>query len=565
MARFALSLILFLSACGNAVVTTPQAPGDVNPNALLPGAEAGDAGSEESLDSGSPAPFDAGPPTSFLSGQVMLPNQQGANGATVTLTPANLSTTVQDADYLFDAVPLGPFTLTVTLAGYQSATVTGNLTAQGLSENEITLEASWPLFAPDGGFSPTWMAFAPDGGPLYAADIGSLWNIALDGGAATPLTTGAPTVKPLGFATDGTPVYFTGYEASADGGSGSGFLDLGGGVGLTLTFLAPGPYLIGDSVFFAPPSGSAPPYQAWSAVSAKSPAPAVALAQAFASPAPQPTRLGLCGYSPMSVWGDSCAQAFMATGSRTPALLSPICAPAWSLPTAIGVSPDGTLVALEYSDSTNYGVNNSDSWQVEVISASSVSFLSPHGSAAQLSALTAIVPLSTSSAAELYEQGSMMLDYSGSASNLQGTQVAALSDGSAMYLDGSSLHHGTQTLPFGGAWSQPVVSPDGAHVVFPGVPMVVDVAAWTSMALAETPQTAEFSTDGAELLVVGTNASLHVVTFPNAGVSDAQLEGTANLALLTSNGKAVVYAGSDPHGSTGIFEQPAMPGDGGTP
>jgi hypothetical protein len=79
------------------------------------------------------------------------------------------------------------------------------------------------------------------------------------------------------------------------------------------------------------------------------------------------------------------------------------------------------------------------------------------------------------------------------------------------------------------------------------------------------------------LLVIGTDSTLHVVTFPSSGPADAQLEGTASLALFTADGKSVVYAGSDPSGRVGVFEQPATPpltppsatstgvSDGGTP
>ncbi len=574
MARFALAFLVVLSACGNAVVSTAAVPdddGNGNPNALLPGAISDDAGAP-----GSP---DAGPATATLTGQVFLPDGQGANGAAVALTPTNLSTTVQGSDYLFEAVPLGPFTLTVTLSGYQTAKLTGILTDQGLSETAITLEASRALFAPDGGFSATWMAFAPDGGPLYAADEGSLWSVATDGGGATPLTTSSPLVKPLGFAPDGTPIYFTNYVAATDGGgSGSGLLELGVGSGLPLDFLAPGPYLIGDGVFFAPPSGAAPPYQSWSVVSAAVPVATVVIPQAFASPAPQATAFALVGYAPIAAWGNSCAEAFTATGSGAPTFLLPICAPTWSLPTAIGVSPDGSLAALEFSESAAYSTLQSDTWQVQVNSATTGGSLSQHSSATQFSELTAIVPLSDSSAAELYANGSLVLDGERGSSSLQATEVAALPDGSAMYLDGANLVHGTsKPLPFNASWSQPVVSPDAAHVVFPGVPMVIEVATWTSTALAETPQTAQFSADGSELLVVDPDGAIHVLTFPATGLADVTLEGTATLALLTPDGQAVVYSGTDPLRRSGVFEQPAIPpsaspqdagtgqADGGTP
>jgi hypothetical protein len=575
MARFGLALFVVLSACGNAVVTTGSQDGTNDPTALLPGAEDVDAGAQ--------ADFDAGPSSGF-GGQVLVPGEQPAIGATLLLAPSGLSTTTdENGSYNFDSVPPGPFTLTATLPGYQPDMLSGTLQAnQYLTEPILDLEASRPLFAPDGGFSPGWMAFAPDGGPLYAADDASFWQVATDGGGATALTTNAPIVKPLGFSTDGTPVYFTGYQSTTSNGVAghSGVLQFGTGVSLQLGFFEPGPYLIGDAVYAvrtqSPASNSQPSLQGWWAYSAAAPNPTASVTQAYATPAPQPTSFGLVGYEPTTVLGGAiCAQGFSTTGVTLPA----ICPQQWGgMPTTIGVSADGNLAALAYSTAAEYG-EVITSWQVAVLSAAGVSTeLAPNQSAAQFDALTALVPLSPTGAAEIYSGGSIVVQNYGSSSGLQGTEVAALPDGAAIYLDGSGLEDGTSSpLPFNGSWSQPVISSDGAHVIFPGVPMVIDVSAWTSTVLTETPQTAQFSVDDSELLIVGADNSIHVVTFPAAGISDAALEGTATLALFTPDGKSVVYAGQDPSGNSGIFLQPAAPppsqvppagtgtADGGTP
>lgn len=562
MARFSIAILVLLSACGNAVVNTTSTPGYQDPNALLPGALDGDAGSEDAFDAGD---FDAGPPTSILTGKVVLPDGQGANGATVTLMPADQETTVEGSDYLFDAAPLGPFTLTVKLAGYQTATRTGILTDAGLSEKQITLEASWPLFAPDGGFSATWMAFAPDAGPLYAADDGSFWNIATDGGASTPLTTGSPTVQPLGFATDGTPVYLADYQPLSTGGidGGSATLELGQGIALSLGFMGPGPFLVGDSVYMVQvetaPTGSMPAIQEWYAYSASSPNPTAAVTEAYATPAAQPTSSGLVGYRPTITLDGLFLGSFFSTGPSG-AMQDFATTATWTGPEAIGVSSDGTLAAFEVAVPTSAGVPTT-SWQIAVLSASGTStVLSGQLSLAQLSQITAIVPLSAGAAVELLNNGTFLVDGARKPASYKGTEVVPLPNEAFWYLDSSGLEDGLHAaIPLNGSWSQPVISPDFAHVVFPGIPMVIDVATWTPTALAETPQTALFGAGGSELLIVGTDGSLHVVTFPAAGPADAQLEGTATLALFTPDGTAVVYAGTDPNGSSGIFEQPATP------
>jgi hypothetical protein len=393
-----------------------------------------------------------------------------------------------------------------------------------------------------------------------------MWRVPEDGGA-TPLISGDPTLEPLGFGSDGTPIYLAGVQAAVDGGQGSAVAELGLGIGIPIGFYAPGPYLIGDEVYFAgaPFSGNSPTdVQAWSVVSAKSPAPAVAVPQAFASPAPQPTTFALAGYRPVPDFLATCVQAFPTGGISA----SAICPSDWPMPSAIGVSPDGDLVALEFSTSANLELA-SDSWQVTVASAAGNTPLSQHSSATQYADLVSIVPLGPSSAAEIFDDGSIVFDQPWGTATVQGTNVAGLPNGSALFLDGAALYLEGSTfgatsnsVSFGGSWSQPVVSPDGFHVVFPGVPMVVSAdsgaSVLASQPLDETPRAAQFSQDGATLLILAEDGSLHLINF-GAVLVDTTLEGTATLAQLAPGGGTVVYAGTAPDGRDGIFEQPAAP------
>ncbi len=554
----ALSLVLFgLWACGNGA---PSAPPDA---ATVDSAGGGfvvgvDAGAADA-----PVPADAGGPC-FLSGTVTV----AATGAYVPgaiVQLGSVANALTDENGAFTIAALWPATatLTVTAQGFPPQSVAVDLsTDAGVCQAAvaIALETSRPILSSADAGVPDWMAFAPDGGPLYATDDVSFWRLPLDGGAPQALATGVDDIVPLGFSTTGDPIFldqcrYTAINAHRGADCTLVFGRGSGAATVPIQYVAQAPALVGDTVFFQ--SGVTPNpdggfWGSWSYVApGKNP---VDFGDQFVmDPAPVAGRDGWFGY-----FDDALPNRvdYLPTGVGPDGQsLLPFSA-VQAAPAAIGVSPDGATVAYETGE-TRYDPQHSS---VALFSGRDAGVL-PGQPDSQLAGLTGLVPVSRDSAVELFDGGAAVLEDADGGTPLTASQAFVLADGSLLLYAPGTLTHWPDgaSVPFDDGWTQPVLAPGGGRVAFPGTPAVLEVAGFRLDALEETPASVSFSADGASMLVVATDQSLHVVTFPDGGPADTPLEGSATVALFTPDGTAVVYAGSDALGAPGVFLQPIPP------
>jgi len=120
------------------------------------------------------------------------------------------------------------------------------------------------------------------------------------------------------------------------------------------------------------------------------------------------------------------------------------------------------------------------------------------------------------------------------------------------------------TIPFAHEWSAPLlISDDNRYVIVAGIGALFDLEKQLEIPLVMTPVFAQFDRLETTALLVdasGRMATLALGGGPTETPQGDLLEGTALAASFTPDEQAVVYAGTDPLGNTGLFAEPIPAG-----
>ena len=557
-----LSAVLFtlLSACSGGTVSGSGSlpPDPLGPSASLANADAG-------------SPVDAGPAIGSISGRINQATGAPLVGAQIVLEPVGqIAMSADGGDYLFSAVSAGPFTLAVSAPGFQPTTYGGTLEAgESQAEPTLVLQRSVPLaLTPDGGAAIDWLRYAPTTEALYVGTPGTLFLVNGDG-TVSSVFGAEPGIEPLGFTPAGVPVALEACQpATMTTGSGSSI-----GVDARSCRLAfaswparaaavtfpknQPPILTGDSVLVATSASEtfmSPLMVDWSELSEAGTV-SLAVDNVLAS---TPVANGLAGYRFTRVirGGRLAMEPFLygVGGFQVEG------AEFWPANFIVGLSADGLTAGLEVDDP-------------ELDDTAAPLLLQGNGAAITVEGplleneqagpgdfIKTLVPLSASSAVAFTEQGKAFFEAPNREAALPGavpTQLAALPDGTPLFLANGALQSlAGSTIPFAYGWTAPTICSSTSVAIFPGVPMVYDLAASGSAPLSVVPRSAAFTRDGSRALIVTITGSLELLDVRTpAHPVELPLEGTADLALWTPDERGVVYVGTDPLGRTGLFAQ----------
>jgi hypothetical protein len=575
MTRATLIAAAGLAACTSA--STPNLPTTIPLDAgLFTHRRTTDAGGQ----------LDAGDLYGSISGQVTLFGADSSFGVQISISPGGLSTVSTDdsGDFFLDPIAPGPFTLTFSAPGYATATLQGVLGPGDAAEETVQLQRSVGLLLLDGGadggapLGVTLLVSSPE--VVYAATDRTLYALDMMGATSRAIYVDPVGLRPVGVSSGGMAFLLAGLEDDgglAKGGNLSVLVAWDGGAELVDVSgaLAESAVIAGDRLFLARPqdAGGEPPWlMAWSSVGNGPPWLQTELDDVLYLPAPVVFGTRLAGYRQQA----QTSFQLMGFGNGS---FEPIAdaIPFW--PQVLDSSADRKLVTVIAADGGDFdaallAVSVLDGGTTAVsgpglavnctfaipTSPDELLFANTWGQFVVIDAPDNYVYFSYPLASAARPGGAFLTESPGDG----GVATVLVTD------NGDIADGGVTLLPFGELWSTPVFSPDGAFAVFTHVPVLYDLVDATEYTLASNLAFATFDAQGDQLMIIGDDGTLSLVAL-NDSLPSAQagslpsntqplgtiLEGTAvTAAAFTSDGSGVIYAGTDPHGDTGIFFLP---------
>jgi hypothetical protein len=540
------------------------------------GAASGPAVPRSTYDGGGPIyrrPLDAGTGSSTdaasrgsIAGQITLFGAASSAGVKVTLQPLGLVTLSIDpsGDFLFDAIPPGPFTLTFSATGYATSSFSDVLAPGDAAFESLQLQRSVALGILDAGAilwigGPAASRLSDAGTPaMYATSAEDLYVLDPAGLEATPIYSTDAGISAVGVTNGGSGFFIIGSpSAPAIAIAAQSALTLVDAAGIIPETLN----IAGERLFFArKPDGGR--LHSWASVGAGDLWFVPELDAMLPSPPPVVFGQNLAGYRQQS---PACAQLMLFGAGAFETLAD--CLP--FEPGVLDVSLDGELISAVRSPSGNASVSFVDILGCDggrtaldgsfapayshavPLDSETLYLVDPWGGISLFAAPSALLYASSTLGQTLRPGGSFL------------AAVVADAGTSSVLVTGN----GAITLPFAAPWSTPSFSPNGRYAIFFGLPTLFDLVGANEYPLVVDPAMATFSAGNDVALLLGTDGTLAVIdlgNLPSTGAGgDAQpvgafLEGTAiTAAAFIPGGNTVIYAGIDPTGRNGLFSQPS--------